>query len=288
LGTAETLGIVGESGCGKSTLARVIMGLVQPTSGKVVVNGLDYGTASRSDIRRLRRDIQMVFQDPVGSLSPRMTVEQNVRDPLRNTGGTASDVDAEIGRVLTQVGLGPEFRRLYPRRLSGGQAQRVALARALIVDPQVIVFDEPTSALDVTVQAQILDLLRALMVDGSRSYVFVSHDLATVHGLCDRVAVLYLGRIVEQGPANEVLKRPRHPYTQALVSAVSVLSDDRVVVPTVLRRDLDEAYETEGCGLSPRCHYVEAGCNSPQPLRDLTNGHQVACWKAEQLMKVEG
>jgi oligopeptide/dipeptide ABC transporter ATP-binding protein len=288
VGTAETLGIVGESGCGKSTLARVIMGLVQPTSGKVVVNGLDYGTASRSDIRRLRRDIQMVFQDPVDSLSPRMTVEQNVRDPLRNTGRTASDVDAEIGRVLTQVGLGPEFRRLYPRRLSGGQAQRVALARALIVDPQVIVFDEPTSALDVTVQAQILDLLRALMVDGSRSYVFVSHDLATVHGLCDRVAVLYLGRIVEQGPANEVLKRPRHPYTQALVSAVSVLSDDRVVVPTVLRRDLDEAYETEGCGLSPRCHYVEAGCNSPQPLRDLTNGHQVACWKAEQLMKVEG
>lgn len=287
LGPAETLGVVGESGCGKSTLARVIMGLVPPTAGQAVVNGLDYGTASRADIRRLRRDIQMVFQDPVDSLSPRMTVEQNVRDPLRNTGGPVSDVDAQIDRVLTQVGLGPEFRRLYPRRLSGGQAQRVALARALIVDPQVIVFDEPTSALDVTVQAQILDLLRALMADGSRSYVFVSHDLATVHGLCDRVAVLYLGRIVEQGPADEVLMRPRHPYTQALVNAVPALSGDRVVAPTTLRRDLDEAYETAGCALSPRCPYAEESCDSTQKLRDLTNGHQVACWKAEQLTMVE-
>jgi peptide/nickel transport system ATP-binding protein len=287
LGPAETFGIVGESGCGKSTLARVIMGLVPPTAGTAVVNGLDYGAASRSDIRRLRRDIQMVFQDPVDSLSPRMTVEQNVRDPLRNSDVPTSEIDARIDAALTQVGLGPEFRKLFPRRLSGGQAQRVALARALIVNPKVIVFDEPTSALDVTVQAQILDLLRALMADGARSYVFVSHDLATVHGLCDRVAVLYLGRIVEQGPADEVLMRPRHPYTQALVNAVPALSGDRVVAPTKLRRDLDEAYEAPGCALEPRCPCAEEACNKPQALRDLTNGHQVACWKAEQLMMVE-
>ncbi|MEQ8248095.1 MAG: ABC transporter ATP-binding protein [Alphaproteobacteria bacterium] len=287
LAPGETLGIVGESGCGKSTLARVIMGLVRPTDGRAVVNGLDYGNATRADIRRLRRDIQMVFQDPVDSLSPRMTVEQNVSDPLRNADTAPSDMDGQIDRALTQVGLGPEFRKLYPRRLSGGQAQRVALARALIVDPRVIVFDEPTSALDVTVQAQILDLLRGLMADGTRSYVFVSHDLATVHGLCDRVAVLYLGRIVEQGPAETVLKQPRHPYTQALVEAVPALSGDRVVAPSKLRRDLDEAYEAPGCGLSPRCPYAEAACDDPQALRNLTNGHQVACWKAERLTMVE-
>jgi len=287
LGPAETLGIVGESGCGKSTLARVIMGLVPPTAGQVVVNGLDYGTASRADVRRLRRDIQMVFQDPVDSLSPRMTVEQNVRDPMRNSDAPLADLDARIDQALSEVGLGSEFRKLHPRRLSGGQAQRVALARALIVDPKVIVFDEPTSALDVTVQAQILDLLRRLMAGGDRSYVFVSHDLATVHGLCDRVAVLYLGRIVEEGPADEVLLRPRHPYTQALVNAVPALSGDRVVAPTVLRRDLDEAYETPGCALAPRCPYAEDRCDQAQALRDLTNGRRVACWKAERLTMVE-
>ena len=192
-------------------IARVTMGLVPPTAGRAVVGGVDYREASRGDIRRLRRDIQMVFQDPVDSLTPRMTVEQNVRDPLRNAREPLSDVDGRIDRVLRQAGLGSEFRRLRPRRLSGGQAQRVALSRALVVEPRVIVFDEPTSALDVTVQAQILDLLRVLMADGTRSYVFVSHDLATVQGLCDRVAVLYLGRIVEQGPADEVLQRPCHP-----------------------------------------------------------------------------
>ena len=261
-------------------IAHVIMGLVPPTAGRAVVGGVDYREASRSDIRRLRRDIQMVFQDPVDSLNPRMTVEQNVRDPLRNAREPLSDVDGRIDRVLRQVGLGSEFRRLRPRRLSGGQAQRVALSRALVVEPRVIVFDEPTSALDVTVQAQILDILRVLMADGTRSYVFVSHDLATVQGLCDRVAVLYLGRIVEQGPADEVLERPCHPYTRALVDAVSTLSSRRTVVGTRLKRDLDEAWEAERCSLEPRCPHGEAACREPQTLRDLTRGHQAACWKA--------
>ena len=283
LAPRETLGVVGESGCGKSTLARVILGLVPPSAGRVVVNGVDLRAARRGDIRRLRRDIQMVFQDPVDSLNPRMKVEENIRDPLRNAGGAFPEIDARIDRVLEQVGLGSEFRRLHPRRLSGGQAQRVALARALVVEPRIIVFDEPTSALDVTVQAQILDLLRTLMAQGKRSYLFVSHDLATVHGLCDRVAVLYLGRIVEQGPADEVLGRPRHPYTRALVDAVPALAGDRPVVPTGLKRDLDEAFEAEGCALEPRCPYADTACAKPQTLRDLTPGHQVACWQAEHL-----
>ena len=283
LAPAETLGVVGESGCGKSTLARVIMGLVPPTVGRAAVGGVDYREASRGEVRRLRREIQMVFQDPVDSLNPRMTVEQNVRDPLRNTDEPPRDFDERIGRLLRQVGLGSEFQGLHPRRLSGGQAQRVALARALVVEPRVIVFDEPTSALDVTVQAQILDLLRVLMAEGTRSYVFVSHDLATVQGLCDRVAVLYLGRIVEQGPADEVLKRPRHPYTRALVDAVPTLSGGRTGAAPGLKRDLDEAWEAEGCSLEPRCPYAEAACAGPQTLRELAPGHQVACWKAEHL-----
>ena len=280
LGPAETLGVVGESGCGKSTLARVVMGLVPPSGGRAVVGGVDYREAGRGDMRRLRRDIQMVFQDPVDSLNPRMTVEQNVRDPLRNSAEPLPDIDARIDHALRQVGLSPEFRRLHPRRLSGGQAQRVAIARALVVDPRVIVFDEPTSALDVTVQAQILDLLRSLMAERSRSCVFVSHDLATVQGLCDRVAVLYLGRIVELGPAGEVLLRPRHPYTRALVDAVPSLSGDRTGSATKLERDLDEAWETAGCALEPRCPYAEPACADPQTLRNLAPGHEVACWKA--------
>ena len=283
LAPAETLGVVGESGCGKSTLARVVMGLVAPSAGRAVVGGVDYRVARRGDVRRLRRDIQMVFQDPVDSLNPRMTVEQNVRDPLRNAPETPADIDERIDRVLRQVGLSPEFRRLRPRRLSGGQAQRVAIARALVVEPRVIVFDEPTSALDVTVQAQILDLLRVLVAEGKRSYVFISHDLATVRGLCDRVAVLYLGRIVEQGPADDVLERPRHPYTRALVAAVPSLSGSRTRAVTGLERDLDEAPEGAGCALEPRCPYAETTCAEPQTLRDLTPGHQIACWKAEHL-----
>ena len=287
LAPAETLGVVGESGCGKSTLARVIMGLVRPTAGRAVVSGVDYRRAGRGEIRRLRREIQMVFQDPVDSLNPRMTVERNVRDPLRNARVPSSEVDERIDRVLRAVGLDSRFRQLLPHRLSGGQAQRVALARALVVEPRVIVLDEPTSALDVTVQAQILELLRAMMADGSRSYVFVSHDLATVRGLCDRVAVLYLGRIVEQGTAEEVLERPGHPYTRALVDAVPVLSGDRAVARWGLRRDLDEAWETQGCALLPRCPFAETACGRPQTLRELTSGHHVACWKAESLNLVE-
>ena len=283
----ETLGVVGESGCGKSTLARVIMGLVSPTAGRAEVGGVGYREANRGDIRRLRRDIQMVFQDPVDSLNPRMTVEQNVRDPVRNAAEALREIDGRIERVLRRVGLGPEFRPLHPRHLSGGQAQRVAIARALIVEPRVIVFDEPTSALDVTVQAQLLDLLRTLRAEGTRSYVFISHDLATVHGLCDRVAVLYLGRIVELGPADEVLTRPRHPYTRALVDAVPALSGGRTAEPRGLKRDLEEAWEAEGCALEPRCPHAEAECRRPQALRDLAHDHQVACWKFERLTMAE-
>ena len=285
---AETLGVVGESGCGKSTLARVIAGLVPPTSGTALVNGQDFAKISFKDKRKMRRDVQMVFQDPVDSLSPKMTVAQNIRDPLRALGWPREGVEARVDRFLSLVGLETAFRHVYPRQLSGGQAQRVAIARALIVDPSLIVFDEPTSALDVTVQAQILDLLRQLMAEGNRSYLFVSHDLAAVRGLCDRVAVLYLGKIVELGRTSNVLAHPLHPYTRALVEASPNLSGQRKVEETRLRRDLDEAYEADGCALETRCPYAEADCRKPQALAELRESHYAACWKAPDLLQRAG
>ena len=281
LSPGETLGIVGESGCGKSTLARVIMGLMSPTRGRAMLNGTDITRMSRPNLRTLRKNLQMVFQDPVDSLNPRMTVERNIADPLKMLNLSAVEMDRRIDDVLHDVGLGSAFRDLYPRRLSGGQAQRVALARALSVDPKLIVFDEPTSALDVTVQAQILDLLRRLMAKGDRAYVFVSHDLATVRNLCSRVAVLYLGRVVESGPAKAIFDNPLHPYTRALLESAPSLTRAPRAASVVLARDLDEASPAEGCPLLPRCPFAQGECREPQSLRRGNNAHEVACWKVE-------
>jgi peptide/nickel transport system ATP-binding protein len=234
---------------------------------------------SRPNLRTLRQNLQMVFQDPVDSLNPRMTVERNIADPLKMLNLSAVEMDRRIDDVLRDVGLGSAFRDLYPRRLSGGQAQRVALARALSIDPKLIVFDEPTSALDVTVQAQILDLLRRLMAKGDRAYVFVSHDLATVRNLCSRVAVLYLGRIVESGPAEAIFDNPLHPYTRALLESAPSLTQATRAASVVLARDLDEASPAEGCPLLPRCPFAQDECIEPQSLRRGNNTHEVACWK---------
>lgn len=288
LSPGETLGIVGESGCGKSTLARVVMGLISPTRGRVLLNGDDLALMSRPERRALRRNLQMVFQDPVDSLSPRMTVERNIADPLRMLNLPENERDQRIDAVLRDVGLGPEFRELYPRRLSGGQAQRVALARALIVNPKLIVFDEPTSALDVTVQAQILDLLRRLMAKGDRAYVFVSHDLATVRDLCDRVAVLYLGQIVETGTTEAIFGDPLHPYTRALLDSAPSFTRVKPATSVALRRDLDEAGPAVGCPLLPRCPISEDKCSQRQSLRRRSDTHEVACWKVDMIRNVPG
>lgn len=220
----ETVGIVGESGSGKTTLARMLVGLVTPSDGEASVAGIDLGRPTRASRRALARRAQMVFQDPLGSLDPRRTVLDAIEDPLRPLGLGPEERRRRAASVLQRTGLDEGFLARYPHQLSGGQAQRVGIARALVADPELIVFDEPTSALDVTVQAQILDLIRELNADGRRAQLFVSHDLATVRSFCDRVVVVYLGEIVEQGETADVFGDPQHPYTRALLDAAPRLS----------------------------------------------------------------
>lgn len=278
----ETLGIVGESGCGKSTLARMLMALTPPSSGEVAVAGFDFAKLNRRHLRQFRSGIQMVFQDPVGSLSPRRSVQQAIIEPLAAAGASRAECAKRSMELIQRVGLDQSMLERRPHELSGGQAQRVSIARALSVDPQVVVFDEPTSALDVTVQAQILDLLQELADAGDRAYVFISHDLPTVRSMSDRVAVLYLGRIVEIGSSDAIFKRPRHPYTQALLAANPNLRPGSGRPAVRLSRDLAEAKVGDGCPLANRCPYVGQDC-ATDPSLTGDGDHSVACWYADDI-----
>lgn len=283
VGSGQTLGIVGESGCGKSTLGRAIVGLLRPSSGTVRVGGVDVSALRGRALRRHRRHMQMVFQDPIDALNPRRTVEETLRDSAKLIRLPATEVERRIDEALADVGLDPIIRRRRRHELSGGQAQRVGIARALIVDPRLIVFDEPTSALDVTVQAQVLAVMAAVMERSDRSYILISHDLPVIRGMCDSIAVLYLGRVVEQGPVDRVFNRPLHPYTQALLGSVSSLR--RGQVPGVqLKQDLEAAEVPRGCPLTPRCPFALERCHSePQDLKAIEPAHAVACWRAPTL-----
>jgi oligopeptide/dipeptide ABC transporter ATP-binding protein len=279
----ERVGIVGESGCGKSTLARVVTGLQPVSTGSVRVNGVDVTRMSGRRRRVLSRHVQMVFQDPHGALSPRRTVLDAVGEPLRARGLPRDETRRRAADALQQTGLDPSIGNRRPSQLSGGQAQRVGIARALVVDPDLVVLDEPTSALDVTVQAQVLDLIRRLAAQRTRSYLFISHDLATVRGFCDRVVVLYLGRVVEEGPVERVFADPRHPYTRALLASAPRLNGSTPESPVRLTRDVGQAESTEGCPLVPRCPFAVKSCAEPQPLREVSPGHRVACHRAFDL-----
>jgi peptide/nickel transport system ATP-binding protein len=289
VGRGETLGIVGESGCGKTTLARLIVGLLRPTSGTVEVGGIDVGRASGATRRRLHTTVQMVFQDPVGSLSPRRTAGLSIAEPMIAAGVARAEQRQRTAALMERVGLDDTILDRRPHELSGGQAQRVAIARALSVDPAVVVFDEPTSALDVTVQAQILDLIGELAATGDRTYVFISHDLAIVRSMSDRVAVLYLGRIVELGATAEVFAAPRHPYTRALLAGAPSLDRGRATgdrpEQVRLARELDDAQASGGCPLRPRCPFATDRCADEPPLAEPAGapGRLVACWRADEI-----
>ncbi|BCB90941.1 dipeptide ABC transporter ATP-binding protein [Phytohabitans suffuscus] len=285
----ETVGVVGESGCGKSTLARLMLGLAAPSSGTVRLAGTDPHAQRGRKLRRLRTKARLVFQDPVGSLSPRRTVADAIGEPLRALGVPAAERAERVAEVLARMHLDPTMLRRRPHELSGGQAQRVGIARALVGDPDLIVFDEPTSALDVTVQAQILDVIAELAGDASRGSVFISHDLATVRGFCDRVVVLYLGRIVEQGPVEEVFGNPRHPYTRALLSSAPSLDGGTAGGPqraeprVELAKDLDEADAATGCPLAARCPFVTDECRAQAQPLVAYGASEAACWRVPQI-----
>jgi peptide/nickel transport system ATP-binding protein len=281
----EILGLVGESGSGKSTVANCVLRLVEPTAGTIRLNGTDITHLSRRQMRPLRRDLHMVFQDPYSSLNPRMTCGDIVGEPLRLHGiARGRDLDVRIDRMFDQVGLRSELRYRYPHELSGGQRQRVGLARSLILNPSVLVADEPVSALDVSVQASILNLLRDLQRELGFSCLFITHDLATVEFLCDRVAVMYLGEIVETARRAELFRNPQHPYTQALLSAAVVPDPvvQRARRPVVLEGDPPSPLEPPtGCRFHTRCPLHER--SAPQSdeetptLREFAPGHYVAC-----------
>jgi oligopeptide/dipeptide ABC transporter ATP-binding protein len=278
----ETLGIVGESGCGKSTLGRCMIRLLDLTSGRVVFDGQDISTTPRQRLRGLRREMQMVFQDPIASLNPRKTVGTIVSDPLRAHG--AHDRAALRRRttdLLEMVGLSPEHERRYPHEFSGGQRQRISVARALALEPRLLIADEPVSALDVSVQAQVVNLLSDLQDELHLTYVFIAHDLAVVRHISDRIAVMYLGKIVELGNADDVCGRPRHPYTEALLSAAPIpdLRVSRTRARIVLHGDLPSAVEPpQGCRFNTRCPSATDVCRAvePQLVADAA-GRLVAC-----------
>ena len=279
----QTVGLVGESGCGKSTLGRTLLRLVEPTAGKITFDGQDLLRLRGRALKRARRDMQIVFQDPVGSLDPRMTVHDIVAEGLRAHGiGSGRDRDVRIHKMLEMVGLRPEAASRFPHEFSGGQRQRIGIARALIVQPKLVVADEPVSALDVSIQSQVLNLLVQLKRELNLTYIFVAHNLAVVSYISDRIAVMYLGKIVEMGDAAELYKRPLHPYTQALLSAIAQPLPGRRSQRIVLRGEVPSPIDPpSGCRFRTRCPLAQDICAEVEPPLEAKTGapsdHIAAC-----------
>jgi oligopeptide transport system ATP-binding protein len=279
----ETLGLVGESGCGKTTTGRCILQLERPTSGRIVFEGVELGSLPEDQLRKVRRRMQVIFQDPYASLNPRMTVGQILAEPIK-VHRIITDKTARAARVrelLTQVGLSPQHARRYPHQLSGGQRQRVGIARALAMEPSLIICDEPVSALDVSIQAQIVNLLEDLQARLGLTYLFIAHDLSVVRHISDRVVVMYLGKIVEVADRKSVYENPVHPYTRALLSAVPI-PDPKLEARrsrTVLRGEVPSPLTPpSGCVFHPRCPIAVGRCSAEVPaLREIRPGHWGAC-----------
>ncbi|MCQ6266322.1 dipeptide ABC transporter ATP-binding protein [Fictibacillus sp. WQ 8-8] len=276
----ETFGLVGESGCGKSTTGRMILRLIEPTDGQVIYKGKYIQDLLKDSMKKLRREIQIIFQDPYSSLDPRFTIADTIGEVLEiHNMYTRKERTDRILHLLEAVGLGPQHINRYPHEFSGGQRQRIGIARALALNPSLLVCDEPVSALDVSVQAQIINLMQDLQKELKLTYLFISHDLSVVHHICDRIAVMYMGKIVETADKKTLFENPSHPYTQALLSAIPVPNPGLATQRIVLEGDIPSpAHPPTGCRFHTRCKFVTEKCKKVEPqLKDIGGGHLMAC-----------
>lgn len=281
----KTMGIVGESGCGKSTLGRTLIHLLESTGGRIRFEGRDITSVSRRELKKLREEMQIIFQDPFSSLNPRYTVEKAIQEALRLTGRySPSQIPKETDRLMELVGIDQRLRTSYPHELDGGRRQRVVIARALAPNPKFIVCDEPVSALDVSIQAQVLNLLQDLQENMGLTYLFITHALSVVKHISDDICVMYLGQMVETSPSDELFTMPLHPYTKALLSAIPTIDIHTPMENIPLEGELTSPVDPQpGCRFAARCKYVCEACGKPQQLEELRPGHFVSCCRAKEL-----
>ena len=276
----QTLGVVGESGCGKSTLGRVVLHLLDNTGGQILYHGEDVTTVSREKLSALRREMQIIFQDPFSSLNPRMTVYQTIAEPMQIIGGyTRAQIEERVSEMMDIVGLAARFVNSYPHELDGGRRQRIGIARALVLNPKFVVCDEPVSALDVSIQAQVLNLMLDIQERMGLTYIFITHDLSVVKYISNDIMVMYLGQMVEKAPSDKIFENPMHPYTKALLSAIPVPDPDYQTDRILLRGEISSPIDPKpGCRFAKRCQYATEACVAGDiPLVEAEEGHFVAC-----------
>lgn len=278
LNEKETIGIVGESGCGKSTTGRCVLRLIEPTNGEVIFQGKNITTLSKSEMNKLRKDMQMVFQDPMASMNPKLNIREILSEPLMAHKIPSNQHDQMLKETMKLVGLSESYLTRFPHELSGGQRQRIGIGRAIILRPKIVVLDEPVSALDVSVQSQILNLLQDLQEELGLSYIFISHDLGVVEHIAHRVGVMYLGEMVEIGDRQALFENPLHPYTKALISAIPKTDPDEEKERVILKGELPSpSNPPSGCMFHPRCMYAKENCKTEKPVLREVEGRKVAC-----------